>query len=493
MLSRYMFQRIRELVQEGKNNTEIARVLGVDRKTVRKYRSSNAPPKYTKRSAPTRVDPLAEFAERARFLFHEHDLDGSAVYVQLREEGYTGSERTVQRRVASWRREQPLERYFEQRYDPGEQAQFDFKEKITLPFYDGDRIVYLFFGTLPYSDFFCIRGFPSLCYEAFAEGMHTFFEAAGGLTRNIRIDNLSPCVSKVYRGMKRDYTSAFVRAIDYYGFKVLPCNRGRGNEKGDVEREIRTRMNHIRNRQRVSGRKFRDFDDLNTWLQKFCECHQNGTKGDYLDRERASLLPLPARSEEVVSTIERVSISSFGTARSERLKASYSVPDNFIGSSCTLTITPFQVTIRRAGNGGDLAAVHQRRESGKHSILLEHALPSLIRKPQAMVRWRHRDILFPSPVFRRYLARLRSDNPDQAEIEFLRAINLVQFVSLDEIGVAMDLAMTSEATELFSEVKQLLLGGGHKPNEKQCDQRPIQTDLTIYDHFIPSRKDDKAS
>ncbi|MBF0298108.1 MAG: hypothetical protein HQK51_05270 [Oligoflexia bacterium] len=32
----------------------------------------------------------------------------------------------------------------------------------------------------------------------------------------------------------------FIKATDYYDFKVLPCSPGKGNEKGDVERDIRT-------------------------------------------------------------------------------------------------------------------------------------------------------------------------------------------------------------------------------------------------------------
>ncbi|MBK9039027.1 MAG: hypothetical protein IPL83_07690 [Bdellovibrionales bacterium] len=63
------------------------------------------------------------------------------------------------------------------------------------------------------------------------DGVHSFFEKIGGQTKNIRIDNLSPCVKRVKKDGGRDYTDAFNRAIKYYDFGVLPCSPGRGNEK----------------------------------------------------------------------------------------------------------------------------------------------------------------------------------------------------------------------------------------------------------------------
>ena len=58
MITRYMFEKIRKLINEGKNNSEIARELKVNRKTVAKYRKSNTPPNYSERAVTTKVDLL---------------------------------------------------------------------------------------------------------------------------------------------------------------------------------------------------------------------------------------------------------------------------------------------------------------------------------------------------------------------------------------------------------------------------------------------------
>ncbi len=267
MMSQYMFHRVRELKAAGKSARAIAKELGIDKKTVAKYLRSNAPPRYTPRRAPTKDDPFTGFAAATRsHLANAPELTGPELYLLLLEQGYRGSERTVERRLAAIRAEKPKERFFAQVYEAGEQAQFDFKEKVTIPFRDGPRIVHLVIGTLPFSDCAFVKAFPFTNFEAFIDGIHSTYEKAGGLTRNVRIDNLSPCVAKIRSGADRLYTAAFLRAIAYYGFGVLPCAPGKGSEKGDVERDIRTHARRIRNAIRVTGRVFIDFDDLNAWL-----------------------------------------------------------------------------------------------------------------------------------------------------------------------------------------------------------------------------------
>jgi transcriptional regulator with XRE-family HTH domain len=63
-----MFQKVRELKAQGWKQSQIARELGIDRKTVAKYLASNTPPKYGPRKAVTRGDPFLAFEPRTRFL-----------------------------------------------------------------------------------------------------------------------------------------------------------------------------------------------------------------------------------------------------------------------------------------------------------------------------------------------------------------------------------------------------------------------------------------
>lgn len=482
-----MFQKARELKAQGLKRSQIARELGIDRKTVTKYLSSNTPPKYGPRKAVTRGDPFLPFEPRARFLLDQTPkITAREIFEFILEEGYKGSERTVDRRIVQILGEKPKERFFEQEYKPGEQAQFDFKECVEFAFVDGVRLVQLHFGTLPFSDTCRVRGYPGLTYECFMDGVHHFFERIGGLTANIRIDNLSPCVAKILPDNKRLWTAAFGRAVEYYGFGVLPCAPAKGNEKGDVERDIRTFARRLSNYVKHRGIVFRDWDGLNGFLSDYMEERQKEESRERLRVERGNLSPVPPQDEQILCRIERMPATSYGTVRLG--KSTYSVPDHAISASCRVVSGPYGVTVWREG-GKECLARHPRKPDGEHSILLEHILPSLIRKPHAMVRWAHKDLLFPFPVFEKFYKRLKTLDSTSAEREFLRAVNLIHFTTLSEIEVGMELILETKTESIFDDLRELLLG-----RRAPCDvieistrtsQSPLNPKLSIYDSFIP--------
>jgi hypothetical protein len=203
-----------------------------------------------------------------------------------------------------------------------------------------------------------------------------------------------------------------------------------------------------------------------------------------------ALKPLPNRDDDVICNVAFGTVTPWGSIRIERLKASYSVPDEAIGAQCRVVVSAFDVKIFRANHAGDLIAIHDRLEEGKSSIKLEHAIRSLVRKPGAMVRWAHKDILFPNKSFRDFYDFLKviTEFPER---EFLRSVNLLQYATLSEIGVAMDLVMESGTTEPFEEVKKLVVTNGHTPSTVVTDQRPLAPDLKQYDQLIFS--EDAAS
>jgi transposase len=489
MISMYMFQKVRDLNSQGISNRKIAEQLGIDRKTVADYLKLNAPPKYPPRVRESRADPFNQFdGLAASLLAAVPNLTAAEIFVAAKEHGYVGSERTVERRIAACKAQRPKERFFDQEYEPGEQAQFDFKESVRLPFTDGVRVVNLHFGTLPFSDFFWIKGYGIKTFEAFMDGIHSFFERAGGMTEKIRFDNLSPCVRKVLKGNERLYTAAFERATAYYGFGLLPCAPGKGSDKGDVEREIRTQAHRILNAVKITGKVFRDFDDLNAWLGDHCIKYQLAKTAPLFAEEQLKLKRLPPRDEDILCKIETTMASPYGTVRIA--KTTYSVPDGAIGASCRVVAGPYHVKIYRIGGKGELVATHVRGSEGESSIPLEHVLPSLIRKPRAMVRWSHRAILFPTPVFTRFYERLKQLAADGAEREYLRAINLVQYTTLAEIGAGMELVLESGGCNLFEHLKDLILSGGHHPQAAAppvaaLSQIPLKPELSMYDCLIP--------
>ena len=493
MLSDHLFKAIRRLRDEGKGPVSIARELGIDRKTASKYLHLNSPPRYKAREGSTRTDPFIPFEQTVREFIENHPLLSSTeIFEAIVEQGYSGSERTVDRRVAKILGEKPKERFFEQEYEPGEQSQFDFKESVEIPFIDGNRVVHLHFSTLPYSDIFFIHGYPFKTYECFIDGKHHFFEKIGGLTDHVRIDNLSPAVRKVLEGDRRLYTKAYQRAIDYYGFKVLPCRPGKGNEKGDVERDIRTHARRIKNKIKLQNIKFIDWKHLNQWLYEYALSRFTEEQKQRLKIEQAKLKPLPDRDTEVMCRIGEGSVTLHGTVRIN--KSVYSVPDTAIGVACRTVMGPYETKIYRADSSHALIATHPTKAEGKSSILLEHILPSLLRKPHALIRWAHRDLLFPNPICRQFYSKLKEGDPSIAEREFLRCINLVQHVPLSEITTGMALILETSSSTLFEDLKSLLLSERRSAEVINIShflgQRPLKPELSQYDALIPNQKGD---
>ena len=77
---------IRERYQQGETVSQIARELGMDRKTVRKYAQSGAPPEHADRE--TRLlDPYKEYIVGRLKL---HPLSAVRILEEVREKGYTG-------------------------------------------------------------------------------------------------------------------------------------------------------------------------------------------------------------------------------------------------------------------------------------------------------------------------------------------------------------------------------------------------------------------
>lgn len=96
---------IRDLHDKGFNRAAIAQRLQLDRGTVASYLQRGGPPTDTRsRRAPTLLDPyLPHLAKR----WQEGCRNAARLHREIQQQGYTGSVRTVMRRVRAWRKHAP--------------------------------------------------------------------------------------------------------------------------------------------------------------------------------------------------------------------------------------------------------------------------------------------------------------------------------------------------------------------------------------------------
>jgi len=231
---------------EGKSIAEIARTMNINWRTAKKYADGEILDWYgprVRRARPV-IGPFTEVIEDWLWedsrLPAKHRRTARKIYLELKELGYTGSERTVRAYVRESKarlRARQAERYVRLEHGPGE-AQVDFGEVKILGRDGKFRSYSLLVMSFPYSNAALARVLPAQNAECFLEGLKCMFEQAGGVPREIWFDNLSPAVKKVLTGGDRIVTDVFQQFRWYYRFQARFCNPGRANEKGSVENKV---------------------------------------------------------------------------------------------------------------------------------------------------------------------------------------------------------------------------------------------------------------
>jgi transposase len=186
--------RVGTLAADGLSQREIARRLGINRRTVARMLASEEPPRYRRVVGGSQLD---RFEPVSRRLVEEWPQSKAPrATAVLREWGYAGSVGIVRRRLRELR---PCEVRPAQRtgYRPGQVMQLDWAEMPTRPKVAGrERRVYALVASLPYSGaqtaFFSFE----MTIESFLEGHARAFEWLEGVPRECVYDNLRSVVAR---------------------------------------------------------------------------------------------------------------------------------------------------------------------------------------------------------------------------------------------------------------------------------------------------------
>ena len=232
---------------EGKTIAEIARILGIDWRTAKKY-ADNEPQPVWGGPRRRRSRPVIGGFDEVIDVWLTEDLrmpakqrrTARAIFCQLQSLGYEGSERTVRRRVRESRQKlhgDQQERYARLEHPPGS-AQVDFG-RFRMIGIDGVKREYaLLVMSFPHSNAALVRVVPAENAECLLEGLKSMFEQAGGAPPVIWFDNLAPAVKKILEYGERELSEMFARFRWHYRFRATFCNPARGHEKGSVENKL---------------------------------------------------------------------------------------------------------------------------------------------------------------------------------------------------------------------------------------------------------------
>jgi len=282
------------LAAEGLSQREIARRLGINRRTVIRLARSDVPPHYRRRGLGSQLDPLEPVLRRLLEEWPQIKAPRVAEILRL-EYGFGGSERLVREHLHRLRPSsvRPAQRTG---YRPAQVLQLDWAEMPTRPRIAGrERRVYALVAALPYSGAQTAHFSFDLTLESFLEGHVRAFEFFGGVARECVYDNLRSVVARRERDVVH-WNPRFSHLRGHYAFHSSACTPETPREKGSVEAAVR----HLK-----SGfwpaRRFRDLRELEQqyvdWRDGRCNAriHASGRfpVAERLAEERAALRPLP--------------------------------------------------------------------------------------------------------------------------------------------------------------------------------------------------------
>ena len=369
-----------------------------------------------------RPDPLAGIFEEeiVPLLEASPGLRAVALYEEMMRrhpELHPGVRRTLERRVRGWKARYGPEQeiIFRQKHEPGRRGLSDFTDAGALGVtVAGEPLAHkLYHFRLEYSGFShaaVVLGGES--YVALAEGLQDALWALGGVPKEHRTDSLSAAFRNLKREARDDLTARYAALLEDYGMSGSRNSRGRAHENGSIEGP----HGHLK---RALGdalllRGSPDFETIGAYRAFLARVvsRRNARAREKIDAERAVLGPLPGRrSDGFEETLVRVTSTGGFSLR----RVFYTVPSRLVGHRLRVRLyddrvvvfagTDELVTLPRghAGPGGRRGRVVDYR----------HVVPSLRRKPMALLNWVHRDGLFPRDAYRRAFEALREGLDDR--------------------------------------------------------------------------------
>ena len=444
---------LRRKLMEDKTQVAAAAAAGMSARSARKWQEGPQPSEAKEpRQWRTRLDPFAEVwdPELVPLLARDEHrvLEARTLLTELEKRhpgGFNeGQVRTLQRRMRQWRALHGPERevFFQQEHVPGRECAIDFTHGKELGVtVRGELLDHLLFEfVLSFSGWTWACLAYSETFEALSSGLQGALWALGGCPEVGRSDNLSAATHEL-QGGGRSLTRRYRDLLEHYGMRSTRIKPGKSHENGVAEQK------HYRTKSRVAQalviRGSRDFDSV----EEYEVCvgavvdESNRLRADKLVVERELLHALPS-SRVSVHTIYHPRVSCWSTARVGGRH--YSVPSRLISHEVEVRQHPNVVEVYYAGT----LVETMPRLRGKRSARIDyrHVIWSLVRKPGAFARYRYREELFPSLVFRKAYDALCTQGA-RADVEYVRILHLA--ASTMESQVEAALAVFLESGEVF--------------------------------------------
>jgi hypothetical protein len=459
--------------------------------SVRSAQKWQAGPLPSQRKSPrhwrTRPDPFADVWDtdvvpllRAD---EEGELQGGTI-LEVLEGRYPGRYglgqlRTLQRRVRDWRALHGPEKevFFPQDHPPGREGQMDFTHATELGVtIRGELLIHLLFEfVLSHSGWTWADVAYSETFEALSAGFQGAVWDLGGCPEVARTDNLSAATHELKLSGGRALNRRYKALLDHYGARSTRIVPGESHQDGIVEQKHYRTKTALTQALLVRGSK--DFESVAAYesFMRSVVAAGNARIETKLAAERPYLRPLP--SSAVPSyTKYRPRVACWSTIRVAR--RIYSVPSRLIGHEVEVRVHPNTVEVYYRGQL--VEEMPRLRGEAPARIDYRHVIWSLVRKPGAFARYRYREELFPTMVFRKTYDRLRVARGDRADVEYVRILHLAASTMESQVERVLEDLLARGIAPDYATVRPLAA-----PDKPVVPAVTIPApDLTAYDQLL---------
>jgi DNA replication protein DnaC len=234
-------------------------------------------------------------------------------------------------------------------------------------------------------------------FEALVRGIQDALWEMKGVPLIWRSDNLSAATHQIPGG-GRELNRRFKDVLDHYGAKSTRIEPGGSHQNGVVEKGNDVLKSSLVQALLIRGS--REFASVAKYMEFVGEIRDrlNEKGAARFAEEQEHLRPLPATRSpaytKYTATVRQWSTIHFA----HRV---YSVPSRLIGCEVEIRQHPDVIEVFFRDRTKPTATMPRIRGDRYHQIDYRHVIWSLVRKPGAFARYRFREELFPSVVFRR--------------------------------------------------------------------------------------------
>jgi transposase len=439
MIDYHQFCQIKDLhATQGLNAAQIAATMALDPRTVAYWLRQE---RFRPRKSTPRASKLDPFKPHIGRMLDKYPYSAAQVFQRLREQGFDGGYSLVKAYVRLVRPKRQAA-FLSLAFAPGECAQVDWGAFGAVPVGQTQRRLSFFVMVLCYSRMMYVEFTVSQTMEHFLACHQHALEFFGGSPRTVMVDNLKSAVLQRALGEAPVLNPKYLDFAKHHGFTIVPCNVGKGNEKGRVENGVGYVKKNF-----LAGLELPDFRALNPaarhWLDTIANVRVHGeTRAkptDLWHHERPSLGPLPFHPFDIAT------VSQVRASRQFRITLDtnrYSVPAHYAGHTLTLKTYPDRLCLYQ---GDTLIARHARSyERFQDFEDPDHPKPLLEQRKKARDHKIFMRFLALSPRAEAYYRKLeeRRLNPHH---HVRKIVALSDIYSPQAVAQAMDDAFVYEA------------------------------------------------